>query len=71
MQNALAAITIQVARPGVAQNCEDRFECVLESDLLPFFVGAAIVGDRNFVDAGAAACELQRDFRLDAESRAS
>ena len=45
----------------------DGFERVLEADLLAFFVGAAVVRDRHFVDARAHARDLARDFGLDAE----
>src|SRR5204863_9895503 len=51
----------------VLQDRKDGLERVLQADLLPFLVRAAVVRDRDLVDARAHPRDLARDLRLDAE----
>src|SRR3954453_14932512 len=45
----------------------DGEDAVAPGDLLALFVRAAVVGDRHLVQARAAAQDLRRDLRLEAE----
>src|SRR5439155_4711561 len=50
-----------------AQEHADRLEAIPPRDLLPLCVGAAVIRDRQLVDAELALADLGGDLRLDAE----
>src|SRR5580765_1120679 len=67
-----ASTALLTARPlaeqPVAHGAPHAADAVLPGDLLALGVRAAVVGDRLFVDAPAAARDLGRDLGLEAES---
>ncbi len=52
----------------VADDAPEGLDAVFPGDFLAFFVGAAGVGDGNFVDAPVAFCDFGGNFRLEAEA---
>jgi hypothetical protein len=51
-----------------ADDTPKSLDTVFPGDFLAFFVGAAGIGDGDFVDAPVPFCDFRRDFRLEAET---